>query len=215
MASDTYLEHSEETGPAWGSYYQEFRAAIAQTADVVAEGIAQATLQRFPRLCAEDGLGIVARERGIVRGLSESLASWRERVRNAFTRYEYAGTRKAIVDAFADVGLPGVKVFTDSESSWDTYSGTMPNRFWVVFPAGTHSFPDPARWGSGTYNQIGVYASSMTPAQKAFYCSLVDKWKPAHAYFMGFVIVFSGTVYGSAGLYGSGTYGGSATFEAC
>lgn len=93
-----------------GPYGQSFARAHGIVLDYLAQRARNSVMQRLPLSCAADALGAIGTERGIDLGQSlerptaESLADYRERVREAWTLWRFGGCPIGMLVAFAVQG---------------------------------------------------------------------------------------------------------------
>jgi hypothetical protein len=97
---ETY--ESEVLAPGWlrdpaGAAYL---GALGASKDREVARLKEAAKCDWPSVCPEDALALLAAERGLDRGPTETLDAFRERVRRAWDLWEWAGTAWGLLMAF-------------------------------------------------------------------------------------------------------------------
>lgn len=205
-----YRKYAEDVAPPWGAeLWERLHSVIGLFFDQFAEGAERALAARYIAGAPADALDYVARERGLERGLTETTASFRQRLREAFEAYQYAGTEKAIKDQLAPLGYTAVTVY----EAEDWYPGSSEWwRFWVVIDE-PHEFPLPSVvWDSFTWDSFTWDGDD--DAVEAI-CRVIEKWKPAHAKLEAAIVVHSGSLWDHSLTWDDFTWDGSATTFSC
>lgn len=196
-------------------YGGRLAATIGMYADEIGEALRYTVIVRLPGHVqqTEDALNQVGTDRTLFRYRNESFTSWGNRVRNAWTAYEQAGSAIQVLRAINEWGSI-VFPFT-----WDASKVFLTEEAWADFrikilPGVTTWLPT-ATYGSGVeYGATGlVYGGTNIISEDIFTLrAIIKKWKPARS--RGYIsIIISGHVYGEPGLdYGdAGVVYGNAT----
>lgn len=193
-----WKDYQPELAPPWlrTGAGEAWLTALGDAKDALEARVRAAVKARFVATAPPDALAVIAAERGIERGVAETLESWRERTRASWDIWPWAGTPTGVLRALSYAGYPNVSLITGTgrahtlDGSLNVVTtlagGSMPSGFWngfrVLFTA-----PLPASWsptlpanGSDEVNTIR---------------RLVKRWKPGHAIFED-IVVIQGTVWG-------------------
>jgi hypothetical protein len=132
--------------------------------DVMSQAVLEAVKARFASTGPVDALPYMGTERGIARGPSETEASYRERLRTAWSAWSSAGEAACILAQLAIYGVTAKmygnhEILTEYPKDLDNWS-----RFWLIIEI--QQFP----WGSGPPDA----------AAQADISRIVRQWKPAH-----------------------------------
>jgi hypothetical protein len=184
---------------------------IGEALDVLKDAFASraelALLVRFPQQGPDgtpapiDALVAMGRDRGLVRGISETLADYAERLKGWLTDRATIGNPFTMLRQIAAYTGPGFAFRTvdvrgnwysraadgtettslDSGTwNWDGDTGAW-SRFWVIIYPDTAVWNASARtWGSGSWGtDAGTWGTTITPEQSANLRDIVEAWKPA------------------------------------
>lgn len=189
--------------------------------DALADRAKMAAQVGMPLVAPTDALPKLGVERSIPRGLTESDASYAQRLTGAWTTWPFAGTAFGLLTAFFQTGYTNVvlaqpnggtfytldsggNLVRDVRPSWTPTSvgDSFWSRFDVIFPS-----PLPPSWISG-----GVPSSSSGEAN--LIRLLISQWKPAYATCYRIIILTAGRILGyparTLGA-GNGVLGGDTT----
>lgn len=163
--------------------------------DVLIELFRDAVDARFPSRAPSDALPELAHDRRIDIGFDEPADSVRERIRKAFSKYSFYGTRKDIEDSLRVAG------YTDFEIRDASQDGSLR---WFEFEVVIfHPFPwvdsylsDQAWDAAGTWDDGGNWAEDMPQDQLERVRSIV-RAKPTHARCRSILIVHDGDTWDS------------------
>lgn len=190
-------------GERWGGVF-------ALLGDFTAEGAREAVYARFPSYAAEDALVHCGRNVTFPQYPTETTAAYRDRVRQAFPLHKQRGTRQGVLAALAAFGLPGALLYEDHE--WDRPPANYWSQWWLVFPAGTHSYTGPLLCGAGHIAGTGLACGSgMSALEASALRQLVRQFKRASGICRDILIVESGYLCGTGLICGTGLLCGSAT----
>jgi len=204
-------------GIRWARAYYGERVTvgfIGLMSDMIAEGVSQTVKARFedaPTFPA-DALAYVGGNKSIERYPGDTDATYKARTKQAFSSWEEAGTRHALLRELSAFGYPGALLYEDWE--WSRPPQPWWSQFWVLFPDGTHSVaPSTVQYGSGElYGPSGLMygVTGITAAELSGLRRIIKKWKRASSICRGLIFVTGGIVYGQGITYGSGAvYGGT------
>jgi hypothetical protein len=133
----------------------------------------------------DDVLPLVGRERGdLWRMPGESAASYRSRLINATSAWDYAGADKAIVDQLALAGFPGATIVSPLDRV-GPHGEPAPyySQFWVAFPLDTllahQVFLNPPTWGEDIWGFFWWGSGALSPDDARLFLAIVNKFKPA------------------------------------
>jgi hypothetical protein len=186
----TWRSYLARLVPQWlGKYWGErLVGANGLMADIVSEGASEALRASWLResTSPDDVLPLVAQERMLERYPSETAATHRERLINAWFTWEGAGHETSIEGQFAAAGFPGVVVYSHREIDRGPSTPWQPDvdhytRFWVFFPeSSNHGVTgDGPAYGSFSYGDGSLYGiSGITEEQAALIRRVIGKFKP-------------------------------------
>ncbi len=183
----------DEQGEAWC----DGLGAIEDTEHALAKSTAKA---RFPRLAPVDGLDILGEAYALERYPEEQDATYRSRLAVAFPTWRKAGSPEAIEDQFRAYGIIDVRVWEDHEITLGP--GSWYSRFIVtigpdfgVLSALTPTLEGTAIQGFPTLQG----ASGVSIAQIQLLKKIILKFKSAHSYPLGIVLLFDSSPFAGAG----------------
>lgn len=171
------------------------------TSDFIAEGLRQAVRASWIGAAdtgpANDALAPGGSELSLPRYPNETWQQYHARLQRAWADWVQAGHESSILGQLAAAGFSGALILHTADTvNW--------SRFWVFFPAGTHSVTAPGPeygdfvWGDGsTYGPIGI-----TPDNLQAMRAIIKKFKPGHWVCSGIVFELSGFSYGTGHTYG-------------
>lgn len=183
----------------WGSRYLY---AIGIHLDTVAEAATAAVKLRFPGVYSPEGLGLLGKERGIMRGIAETDEAYAYRLSRWWDDRKRKGNAFAL--AFQLQGIlgphrPRIRVVNQSGSwytlnedgstavhnaAWD-WDGNVNawSRFWVIIYPPPELWVSEGTWGDGKtrWGDGGTWGTTATPAQCAMVRALITEWQAAHA----------------------------------
>jgi hypothetical protein len=147
---------------------------------------------------AADGLSPAGNELSLPRYPQETPTAYEARLARAWTDWQVAGDEQSITAQLTAAGFPGAEIYYASEA--DTHW----SKFFVFYPAGTHSVTAAGPsygsflWGDGTtYGPTGISAEDLRALRK-----IILKFKPAHYICGGLVFELTGWSYGTGPLWG-------------
>lgn len=177
----TFIEQFYDFAPRWllTTYAETFvGTTLLLPGDAAREGMSQARFQAWllePN-SPPDALPLIGKERRIPRNPGESLTNYRMRLWEAWSAYEFGGSKTAIEGQLATAGFPGVVMYAGPYGADDHFS-----QFWVRFPIGSHSVTAAGpswgdfNWGDGTrWGPFGMPYDQLIAVM-----ALVKKWKSA------------------------------------
>lgn len=146
---------------------------IGHYADMMCDATVDAVKMRWPTHAPSDAVRLLGAERGIYQGPGEPLASYALRVRGAWGAWGNAGAVGSL--------LSQLEAISPSPECWENHTSQQSDasrwhRFWIVWPAGTHS------WST---------ASSLADAA-ATTRLVAERWKRSRSTLASVVIVESG-----------------------
>ena len=196
-------------------------AFVGLPLDMIAQGVTDATLARFPRECPTDALIYHGRDRGIRRGPNESAASYRVRLLLWIQAWRGAGVGSGMLDQIAGYLTPQttrLRIWTqvgtiytreaDGTFSIDRVPGlwnwdgqtSLWSRFWVLIDsiAGVPwsrdgTWADGETWGEGVAS--GTWGSTATQEQVASIRAIVADWKPAASVCKNIIVSFDADAF--------------------
>ncbi len=209
-------------GPPWLVSEGESRLigyALDLIKDAFAERLRLGLLARYPSTAPADALPYIGRDRRVVRGINETIASYvarliawlddRKTQGNPFTLlkklHEYTGTAHGCsfrtVDArgnWFSRAADGTETYKIDQGNWN-WNESDPvewfSRFWVIIYPGTlwtegGGWDDPDNeWGSKT-NESQTWGSTATPDQVSTVRSIVADWMPGHSRCINIILAF-------------------------
>ena len=201
---------------------------FAMFANMVAEAGTQAVRASWigdSKGPAHDALRPAGNELSLPRYPVESWSQYHSRLQRAWEDWQHAGHDSSLTGQLETAGFPGAQIYSALSFGWPTRpplnwpNDVLPqafwwSKFWVCFPAGTHSVTAPGPIaGDGhaagdpelTAGPVGI-----APVQADTIRSIVRKFKPGH--WRGMQVVFeiigptagTGHVAGEAGLVAGG-----------
>jgi hypothetical protein len=206
MPPKTYREYALDAAPPW--LLEPDGAAALRALGDVRDGLVQqakaGVKARFPRLASPDALTAIGEERGLPRSPTDTDAAYAERLVGAWEEWGWAGTPTGVLKALWHAGYTNVVLVTTRRAHTLDGAGDLvtsvlsPPRafspgaaFWNAFLVW---FPTPfiAAWSGGVPSTSSAEADSVR--------RLVNRWKPAHAWPVGYVATVTGHFWGEPGL---------------
>ena len=201
----TWQDFQLESAPAWlqKGTGEAWLRGVGDEKDEIETCAKDAVKARLPALSPIDALYRMAGERGLTRGASESVESFRARVVDAWDTWLWAGTAKGVLLALRGAGYTGEMWIVSGTGryhrmsytgwySWGEYTlgpGVMPVNFWNGFRV---VFQD-TQWSSAL---PAAGSDEVTNLRR-----LVMQWKSSFALFEGFVVrPLDGNIYPLWGL---------------
>jgi hypothetical protein len=169
--------------------------------DAFRERAFRSLLARYPDYAEDDMLALIAKDRRVVRGIDESIASWATRCKRwlddaqhrgspwmlmqKLSEYIGAGSSFRTVDAAGNWfsrSAAGVETYSLATGNWNwdnTVSASNWSRFWVIIYPGTR-WTTSATWGSGQLwgDDEKTWGSTATAEQISTVRWLINEWKP-------------------------------------
>ena len=173
---------------------ENWATAFGIMKDGIVEGSIAAVKTRFVQTAPEDALALAGYERSMPQSPIESGYAYRARLLNAWNVWQYAGTRKGLVDAIA---LLGVNATVYENKDWAQPAGLWAD-FWVYLFQ-PHPFSVSFYVGDGTTCGSGVTIGVKPGNLYAALVNTIKQWRPAHAHLASLGIVFSGLIVGVGG----------------
>lgn len=169
---------------------ETLQTVLGRTHDGITEAWRQSVWLSLPSLCPEGALGRLGRDRGIVRGLAEPEANYRDRLKRWRQDHRLRGGQPALLSQ-AYAALPATRWYsidargtlysTDNGEDFSIFKGLiwdwdgeplLPNwaRFWllVVLPEGAEPWPSFAdgAWGAAIKDpDVMIGAKGVHPGQ--------------------------------------------------
>jgi hypothetical protein len=211
-----YFEYMPRAAVVWlkGANGQKWMEATGLSIDQMAELWRSAVRQRFPFFAASDALASLGTERQMERGLTESEATYRNRIHLAWDLWLTAGSHGSMLRVLRDMGYPNAAIVQQNGMGstllgdvaqmvnlgtnpllggipWWTFdtNDLMWSRFAVLF------FPPfPAGW---TNIQTPPSPSSLpSDSEVDIIRRTIQKWKPAKATLVGISVMLDGRCIG-------------------
>lgn len=197
-----YQSNLVRTGDWQGPRIKLLEANLGTEKDIQFERARQGVLSNNPAVCPDDALEYIGQERQLPRGVSETLADYRERLRLCWDRQDgwaFAGSHGSLLFALERAGFPqGDPAGAHIMQRINLYSWLAAG----VVTFGTHpiwTFDDSP---PNVWNQFGIVFGADVPTltvgsdDARTLNQLVATWKPAKARFMGTWIIVSGPTWG-------------------
>jgi hypothetical protein len=194
-----WQDYQAELAPPWlrQGAGEAWLRGVGDAKDGLELRLRESVKARFPAEAPLDALTRIGGDRGgLERGVTETEAAWRARLRGAWDVWPWAGTPTGVLRALAFAGYTSVVLVTGtgrahtldiSGNVVTTLAGdVMPSGFWngfrvlFVSPLPPSWVPTPPSNGSDEVNTLR---------------RLVKQWKPGHAIFEDMVVV-QGNVWG-------------------
>ena len=144
------------------------------------------------------------RERGMRRYANETRDGYLERLRNAWTAWEFAGTKQGILDQFTAAGYPNtLDIYTAAQWPLRPVVGWI-SQWFLFFPVGSHNWS-----AAATYGPTSIYGASLTygitaPASDIDDVrAIISDWKAGHEVCREVIVELGGFTYGTGKLYGA------------
>lgn len=178
----------------WG---QLWHRAIGAVADIARDAVLEAQRAGLVSLSPDDAVPYHAAERDLEQYSGETVDAWRERLGRAWDQWEQAGREDGMVAQLTrslQGTAPGFDAIDIYEQwDWGSVSGTQSSRIWVILGDGVESLPwEPMTLGSFTLGDGSTLGSTATRAEVVELVRIARKWKSAHSYLMGVILVFPG-----------------------
>jgi len=210
MTAKTFIEQFYDFAPRW--LLTEFAekwvgATLLLPGDAAREAMSQARFQSWllEQNSPPDAVPLVGKERRLPRYPGESLMNYRMRVWDAWSAYEFGGSKEAIESQLEIAGFPGQVMYSGPFGQSEHYS-----QFWIYFPAGTHGVTAAGPefgsfdWGDGTrWGPVGMPFEQLKALME-----LVKKWKHSQWICRAMVFEISGFLYGTGKKWGEHKWGG-------
>lgn len=202
--------------PVWMTRSVGFRflGAMIFLADMGIEVLLQGLYARFPTLGTPTALTLIGRSRGMIRGVSESDASFGARLLLWLDRWRVAGTQLAIARAIQEYAANGaiVKVVNragvmttlaangsssvnySSGWNWDGVSNPERAGFWsecwiIVYT------PPWAQFGAWPAGPSPLGALNMPAVDHAAIKMLLSQWKSAHTFIRCVILTYDASLF--------------------
>lgn len=224
----TFRTSIERISPPWLKKYlgyaPRFMYTPALIIDGLLDGLTQGLKAKMPGIGTPTAFTYIGRDRGIVRGPSESEAGYAARAVAWLDTWRIAGSPFAIMDALAGYISPDTMVMrvVDNTGNWYTRAadGTRsfyrasPNnwdwdseptkwfRYWVImYPDGVWEQPkawgDPDLWTTGLWGEPGEVwgVEGLSGANITDMRKLIRKWGPAGPYCVNLILAFDNAMF--------------------
>ena len=197
--SSRYEDFLLQIVPTWlqAGNAAKFGKSMVQPVDELVEQSRHATEARFMLNCHESVLARIGAERRLPRYTGETTQQYRERLWDAWTAYQEAGTDSAVVRQLK-LGTGITSVVVKDNAEWASPGGPPDgdtnwwSRFWLIVYNPNWTAWDYDDGGSDDYGTTTkTYGSTATYDEVRGALRLVRKWKPAHARFMKMYVVFN------------------------
>jgi hypothetical protein len=203
---------------------------IALHFDAIVDWTVRGVTARYPELAPPDALPALGRERGIRRGFSEAVHSYRARLMVWLVSRKSRGNAYALMDQLAGYMSPnagrirvvnanghwftrepdGTRAWsarTPSNWIWDLYYAAW-SRYWVIIYPPTELWTT-RRWGGGhRWGSAAAWGSTILPEQARALREVVAEWNPPHAACWRIVLAFDSEVFDPALPAGAGNPNG-------
>ncbi len=185
--------------PAWLA--DDVLYSLGVMKDAFAERTRQGLMARWPSYAPPSALPYLARDRRIVRGINEPVATFRARLRRWLRDHRVRGNPFALMAQLraycnADVRIRIVDrrgnwyaldrdgsvswLLNQANWSWDDGGLDRWARFWVIIYPTTSGEPwGPAVWGGTGCDETTTVGTTATPEQVATVRAIIRDWKPA------------------------------------
>lgn len=215
----SYIDYQVQRAPTFlsGRWGTAWLSSMGSAKNVSVDAAIAAVNCRFianSSISPDDALVAVGHDRGLEQVPGETNDAYRARLVDAWNAYQWAGTKKGLLDQLAIVGCTNVQI----QENWEyTGPGADPTqwwRFWITIRA-PHPFGTVAtvpRWGSGFRWGDGHRWGGIDKNRADLVKRIVRKWKPAHAQCVKITILMDAKVWGDhVTKWGDGTkWGGGA-----
>lgn len=131
--------------------------------DAIRVAVTDAILGRLVTRTTEDGLPLIASERGLEKGLVEDSVEWQSTLQSAWDIWPTAGTKGGLESELSRVcGISGIVVHeaVDYAPGSDEWA-----RIWIEIPKGEHPWSPPKKWGDFVWGQGWTWGSSASQAE--------------------------------------------------
>lgn len=143
-----FRDSVKKLSPPWlaGLNGYRFMYSLGIQLDAIAEYFRIGALQRFPSYCEEEALPHLGLDRGIGRGPTEPVASYRERLRTFKPTWRTAGHPKAVLGQLAGYFAPTPPLMRIVSNGYDASGNTIAD--WWTLDGGvyTHVRATPSNW---------------------------------------------------------------------
>lgn len=176
----------------WGELWHRVHGAVA---DLIVDALVLVGRAGIIETAPDDALPYHASERSLERYPDETLPAWRYRLAHAWTEWDKAGRADGLernVALYCGAGFAAVEA-RDRWSFDGADGGEQWSQVWVVIGDGAVTLPwEPSLLGSITLGDGGTLGSSATVLEVADVKRLFRKWKSAHSYAGGVILMFPG-----------------------
>lgn len=175
----------------WGA---RLMGLVGLAADISAEGAQQAIAARFSQspIFPPDAYALIGSERSMPRFPSETLASYRERVLDAWNAWRNAGTEIGLIDQLSYFPVTA-QIYTNADWDWDGDASNW-SRFWVVLT--DHGWTDDGTWDDpGIWDDGGTWDSTASIEEVRSIQALIRQWKPGHMVCVNVVVVLDANAW--------------------
>ena len=185
---------------------ENWATALGIAKDAIAEGAILAVKCRWLATCPEDALPLIGSERSLVRLPAETAGAYRARMANAWTAWQYAGTKTGLL---TQIGLLGLPVSILENADFPSPPANWYN-FWVYITL-PNPFIAPVNFGAVPLFGAGLILGVKPYDLFAALARTIQVWRPAHAQLVALTIQLSGRLFGvNSWAFGDGTaFGGT------
>lgn len=167
MAFATFRAWGEKIFSRFPRMRREFETRLVYGIGYVADEIYElanfAVACRHVALAPDDALPYHARARRLIRGPAETAGAFRRRLQAAWDAWSQAGSEAGLLAQLnAYLGTTGTFVIESQDASYPPRSSWW-SRFWVVIPAGSHS-----------------YSGSVPADDQTALTRIINQFRPAH-----------------------------------
>jgi hypothetical protein len=210
-----FRDVARNKSPRWltGYWGERFIYSLIVQLDAIGDGLIDGVKARLPGFNV-DALPLLARDRRLLRGPSESDDSFALRLRGWLDAHRRTGSPVALlsqlrayllpespnvtIDLIANSGqkfsinTAGVISFASGSWDWDSHPELW-SRFWIVIHASKWSTG--STWGSWTWGDGRAWGTNATPDEVAGVQSIVSEWTPPHARCVNVIVVTDETTW--------------------
>lgn len=175
-----YVKYLKSIAPTWLLYQNGARwmEAHGDGLDAIADMIKAAVLVKFIMRAPEDALDVIGVERGIKRVSGETLEDYRNRLKSAWSYWEWGGTKKGVQEVLNTFGyyVEIIELYTIDPTRWSDFAITVA----PIEGVRTRVWGDEGKWADGGWWGQGW---KPTPSEIEALANVVGQMKAAHTRF--------------------------------
>lgn len=209
---------TQTLAPVWlrGRWGAKYLGVLGEAADRIATATKDAVKVQFPETCPVDALPYNGAARNIERYTADTDDSYRTRITDPWSVWEFAGSTTSLLDRLHDQGYANVQIY-----GWYQLQPSVEERFkdwwsafwvWISPP---HDIGTDGTWGDpGTWDDTvagpppgpGAWDLDITADRVAELRASIRKWKAAHELCAEFKILISGDRWENVAPWDNGTW---------